>query len=140
MSQLVSLSEAVSIALHSMAMIARNGGRINVNEIAESISVSKNHLSKVMQRLAKDNLVFSNRGPNGGFVLAKKPEEITLLEIYESIEGPLKNYECILHKPVCPFEHCIFKNSLEKIKTEFTDYLKQNTLKSILEEEHKDKS
>ena len=74
MSKIVTLSEAASIALHAMVLITRSTEKLNVGQIAESIDSSKHHVAKVMQRLAKENFVASNRGPSGGFVLKMKPE------------------------------------------------------------------
>jgi DNA-binding IscR family transcriptional regulator len=47
-------------------------------------------LPKVLQRLAQVGFLSSTRGPNGGFVLRKKPADINLLQIYEAIEGKLQ--------------------------------------------------
>ena len=50
MSKIVTLSEAASIALHSMVLIARSEEKLNVGQIAEKIDSSKHHVAKVMQR------------------------------------------------------------------------------------------
>lgn len=107
MSKIVTLSEAASIALHAMVLITRSTEKLNVGQIAESIDSSKHHVAKVMQRLAKENFVASNRGPSGGFVLKMKPEDITLLEIYESIEGKVHIQNCPGDKLNCPFGGCL---------------------------------
>ena len=78
MSNIVQLSEAASLGIHAMVIIARNEGIINANQISEMTGSSRNHLAKVMLTLAKYGLVKSLRGPAGGFVLAKKPEEISV--------------------------------------------------------------
>lgn len=72
MSKIVTLSEAASIALHSMVLIAKSETKLNVNQISEAIDSSKHHVAKVMQRLAKEDFVASNRGPSGGFVLKRE--------------------------------------------------------------------
>ncbi|MCK9618513.1 MAG: Rrf2 family transcriptional regulator [Lentimicrobiaceae bacterium] len=87
MSKIVHVSEAASIAIHSMALIAQNTEIMNVNTIAEITHSSKTHLAKVMQQLVKNNFLESERGPKGGFILKKPANEILLLEIYELIEG-----------------------------------------------------
>jgi Rrf2 family protein len=72
MSNIVQLSEAASLGIHAMVIIARSNKIINANTIAEMTDASRNHLAKVMLTLAKMGLVKSLRGPSGGFVLAKK--------------------------------------------------------------------
>ncbi|MBN2166027.1 MAG: Rrf2 family transcriptional regulator [Marinilabiliaceae bacterium] len=132
MSNLVSLSEAATIGLHSMTLIAMSNEKLNVNMIAERIGSSKHHVAKVMQRLAKENFVTSNRGPSGGFVLKKKPEEINLLDIYEAIEGKLENQDCPGNKEECPFGQCIMGDVSHRITVEFVNYLRTQTLDKYL--------
>jgi len=90
MSKIVSLSEAASIALHGIILIARSENNLNVIKIAEETGNSKHHVAKVMQRLVKDGYIESQRGPSGGFVLKKDPKDISFLEIYETIEGKIE--------------------------------------------------
>jgi Rrf2 family protein len=126
------LSEAVSIAIHSMVLIANANESINVLAIADRTNASKHHVAKIMQRLVKDGFLTSNRGPSGGFALRREPAKITLLEIYESIEGKIEVNECMHANPICPFEHCIFENFGKKVSTDFRDYLLSKTIKDYL--------
>ena len=67
MSRIVCLSEAGSIAIHSMVLIARSKEIMNVINIAKATEASKHHVAKVLQRLVKEGYLTSNRGPKGGF-------------------------------------------------------------------------
>jgi len=92
MSKLINISEAASLSLHSLALIARNQPqRMNVKVLARDLDVSQTHLAKVFQKLSKNGLVKSVRGPAGGFELNKPAEDISFLEIYEIIEGKVKS-------------------------------------------------
>jgi len=128
MSKIVSMSEAASIALHGIILVAREKKGMNVIRIAESTSTSKHHVAKVMQRLVKSGYLVSHRGPRGGFELKKKPEEITFLEIYETIEGTIEIHTCPMDKPVCPFDKCILNNVTSKMSREFREYLSKQTI------------
>ncbi len=133
MSKIVSLSEAASIALHSMILIGRsNGNSVNVDKIAQVTESSRHHVAKVMQRLAKENYVGSFRGPNGGFFLIKKPEDITLLEIYEAIEGKVVATECPMDKQVCNFNQCFFNNLTYDMTMQFKKYMMEHSLSNYL--------
>jgi Rrf2 family protein len=132
MSNIVQLSEAASLGIHAMVIIARNESIINANKISEMTVSSRNHLAKVMLILAKNGLVKSLRGPAGGFVLARKPEDITLLEVYEAIEGKITISECPGEKQVCPFTKCILNNIMHKVTHELRDYFEKQTLKDFL--------
>lgn len=115
MSSLLKISDAASLALHAMVYLASHEDRpVSTGEIAEVFDISRAHLSKVMQWLSRDGLVDSIRGPKGGFVLGEDPEKITLLDVYESIEGPLEQTECLLETPVCG-GCCILGDLLESV-------------------------
>ena len=132
MSKVFSLSEAASIAIHSMVLIARSDGMMNVNKIAERTGSSKHHVAKILQRLVKEDYLTSIRGPHGGFELNKSPEEINLLEIYETIEGRLSVTECPMENPICPFNKCILGNVVAEMTGKFREYLKGHTLQEYL--------
>lgn len=129
MSRIINLSEAASIALHAMILIARqDGSSINVDKIAENTNSSRHHVAKVMQRLAKDGFVGSSRGPTGGFFLTRNPEEISLLDIYEAIEGRIVENKCPMEKPVCTFDKCFLNNIAHDLTITFKNYMKEHTL------------
>ncbi|WP_291861751.1 Rrf2 family transcriptional regulator [Marinilabilia sp.] len=132
MSNIVALTEAASIGLHSMVLIARSDEVLNVLKISEFIGSSKHHVAKIMQRLSKAGFVSSNRGPSGGFILKKLPSEITLLNIYEAIEGPLSVQTCPMDRPVCPFGDCILGDLSLRVSREIRDYLASRTLQDYL--------
>ncbi len=133
MAKIVSLSEAASIALHAMILIARQEkGSLNVDKIAEITQSSRHHIAKVMQRLVKEGYVSSTRGPSGGFFLIKNPENITLLEIYEAIEGRITVASCPMEKPVCNFGQCFLNNIIFDLTVNFKQFLQNHTLKDYL--------
>jgi Rrf2 family protein len=132
MSNIVQLSEASSLAIHAMVIIARNDKIINANKIAEMTGASRNHLAKIMLILTKKEFVRSLRGPSGGFVLNKEADAITILEIYEAIEGNISIQKCPSNKNICPFKKCIFKNVFHKVTIEIKDFFKNNTLKDYI--------
>lgn len=132
MSNIVALTEAASIGLHSMVLIARSDEVLNVLKISEFIGSSKHHVAKIMQRLSKAGFVSSNRGPSGGFVLKRLPSEITLLNIYEAIEGPLSVQTCPMDRPFCPFGECLLGDLSLRVSGEIKDYLAGRTLQDYL--------
>jgi Rrf2 family protein len=132
MARVIQISEAASLAIHSMVLIASADKQINVNKIAEMTGASRNHLAKVMQRLVKDGLVKSTRGPAGGFVLKRKPDKITLLDIYQSIEGAIDMTGCPLDRPICAFGKCLMGGVVKDLTKEFMRYFKSNTLASFI--------
>jgi Rrf2 family protein len=132
MTKIFSMSDAASIAIHSMVLIARAENGINAVKIAEISGFSKNHISKVLQRLVKNGLLKSVRGPSGGFTLKLEPESITLLSIYESIEGSLDITDCPMAHDICGFDNCIMGNVVNKMTIEFKKFLNDQSLKEYL--------
>lgn len=132
MSRIVHLSEAASIALHSMIIVAKSKQLITMTEIAKMTGSSRNHIAKISQVLVKKNFLKSTRGPSGGIMLKRPPESITLLEIYECVEGNIENEGCPSDKQICPFNKCLMNNIIQDVTNVMKDYLKSHTLKDFL--------
>jgi Rrf2 family protein len=123
MSRLIHISEAASLAIHSLALIASATERLNAKTIAEILHVSQNHLAKILQVLAKNEYLESNRGPGGGFIFKKNADQISMLEIYQLIEGNVDCEFCGITENQCPFITCIFGGKPDKLTNEFVEYL-----------------
>lgn len=134
MSKIVNLSEAASLAIHAMVMIAKSDSHINVNVIAQEMGASRNHLAKVLQQLVKFNYLKSVRGPSGGFVLNSDPSKITLLDIFEAIEGKIDVPECPLDRQICPFNKCLMGGMVRDVTNQFKDYFGEQTLATFIKE------
>jgi Rrf2 family protein len=128
MSNILALSEAASIALHSMVLIANTSEVLNIGEISARIFSSRHHVAKILQRLAKEGFISSNRGPSGGFTLRKDPDKISLLAIYETIEGPMDLQACPGAKENCPFDSCILGDMPKRISNDIREYLNDKKL------------
>jgi Rrf2 family protein len=133
MSQGILISDAVSLALHAMAVIASREGLSSARDISNRLGVSGFHLAKVLQRLAKNGLVISTRGPRGGFALARKSGSITLLNVYEAIEGPLKEKACLMRKKTCNKKFCVLGGSMETMWDIFRKHLSSTRISDISE-------
>lgn len=134
MKNIIQISEAASLALHGTGLLAYNGRRMSIHEISEIINASEAHLSKVFQRLVREDLVRSVRGPGGGFELSRAPEEITLLEVYSAIEGIPSTDTCLLRTASCPFKRCIFGDLIKDLTERFLAHLENTTLGELVEQ------
>ena len=132
MSSVLKVSEAASFALHTVVFLAANPDeRFSTKRIAEVHDISEAHLSKVLQRLAKLGLVNSVRGPKGGFTLRRSADEITLLEVYEAIDGPLSPTTCLFGTPICNGRGCIMGDVLKSLNEETRAYLAGTTVSDV---------
>jgi Rrf2 family protein len=119
MSNLINMSEAAFLALHSLALIVdAQPQRLNTKILAEKLQASQAHLAKVFQKLAKADIVRSVRGPAGGIELNQPADQISFLEIFEVIEGKINLQKCFLGKQQCPFDKCIFADKMSGINQE----------------------
>ncbi len=126
------ISEALSLGIHAMVYLANNVGRpMRVKEIGERLRASEAHLAKVLQSLAREGLLKATRGPKGGYQLARPPEEITLLEVFESIHGPLEDQRCLFKEPLCSGDRCILGDLLQKVNQAVRDHFSNTTLEMV---------
>ncbi len=132
MAHILQFSEALALAIHACVIIAGSKDKCSTGSIAASLNASHAHLSKVMRQLVVAELVTSERGPGGGFVLARSAEEITLLDIYRVIEGEFPTADCLFKKPVCDGKCCIMGGFLRDINQKTYQYLALTTLADIL--------
>ena len=124
---MIRISEAMAIALHSIIYISSKGDKVtSLKEIAEKFKISENHLSKVLQRLVKEGIITSVKGPKGGFFMVSKYKDMTFMEVYEIMEGKLKKHSCLFssHPYNCP--NCIMGGLVDKIHDEFVDYMQSH--------------
>ncbi len=133
MSNILRISEAASIALHSMIILAQKRNElVSVKDIAGQLEISGNHLSKVLQRLVKADLVISIKGNKGGFKLAKKPEDISFLEIYEAIDGRFKPSTAFLNKASC-MHTCIMGGLTNSINKQVEEFFQKTLLADFIQ-------
>ena len=131
MSSPLRVSEAASLGLHAAAyLVGGDRRRSPTRRIAEAIGVSEAHLAKVLVRLERAGIVLGTRGPGGGFELARPPERVTLQNVYEAIEGPLKTTRCMFGRRVCT-GGCMLGELLEEVDAMVLERLGRTTLADL---------
>ena len=129
------LTKKSEYALLSLISIAKSSEPKNVDELSRELNISKSFLAKIMQNLAKHNLVISHRGVNGGFALNKSWETITILEIVVAAEEKLPSvFECSPSMDNCPNQIatlCTIWPLLNNLQLKINDFLEKLTLKDI---------
>lgn len=102
-----------------------------IREICDTFGLSANHVNKVVHHLGRLELIETRRGKNGGFLLAKQPEDISLAFVIRQLEGDEKWIEC--ENPYCvALPACELKAIVARGKDLFYDYLSQYSLKSLM--------
>lgn len=100
-------SQTAEYALRAMVYLAGVGERaVNCESIAAATKVPPGYLSKVLRDLVLAELITSQRGPNGGFTLAREAESIAILQIINAVDPIKRILECPLgnpdHTKLCP--------------------------------------
>ena len=116
MSNLLKMSEATALALHTMVIIGKQDTPISASPMAEQLRASEAHIFKVLQQLVRAGMLRSKRGPHGGYVLARSADAITLMDVYEVFEGPMRKDGCLFGKEACSRLDCILGNLVEDVR------------------------
>ena len=127
-------------AVMAMADLAKNNVKepTSLTEISLRQGISLSFLEQLFLRLKKNNLVLSARGPNGGYVLSKSPEEIKLSSIIKAVGEKIKTVKCKKNsKRGCNGKSikCITHNLWDDLEIHINNFFEKNTLKDILYKE-----
>jgi len=124
-------------AVMAMADLAKNNVKepTSLTEISLRQGISISYLEQLFLKLRKNNLVQSERGPSGGYVLTKPPEEIKLLSIISAVDEKIKTVKCRKEsKKGCNGKSikCITHNLWDDLETHINKFFEDNTLNDIL--------
>jgi len=113
------------------------GGYISANIIAKEQEISVDYAEQILRKLRMGKLVESNRGPEGGFKLARQPSEISLTDIVIAVQGKLHLIRCLepdgdKHCHRAPY--CAARVMWQKLGQTVSDFLSSYTLEDVLKE------
>lgn len=104
-----------------------------IRDIAQSQQISEKYISRLVIDLRRAHLIRSVRGVNGGFHLAKRPDEITLLDILETMEGPISVVDCVREPEKCRRQSlCPARDIWQKLNDGIRELTRSITLDDIL--------
>jgi Rrf2 family protein len=91
------LSTKGKYGVRALFEIARHygGGPLTIKEIAQRQGISLSYLEQILYRLGKAGLIESVRGPGGGYLLGRKPAELTIGDVVRALEGPIALSHCL---------------------------------------------
>jgi Rrf2 family protein len=99
------ITRQADYAIRAVLYISKLGEnqRAATSHIAQQQHIPPSFLAKIISQLSIAGLLQTSRGARGGVMLAKQPEEITLLDVVESIDGPIALNECVNEENGCSF-------------------------------------
>jgi Rrf2 family protein len=135
---MLKLSTKARYALRAMVELAcREGkGPIQLRDIAAAQQLSPKYLEQLTVSLRNAGLVHSERGPNGGYWLAKPACRITALDVVSAAEGPVTLLECVGQANACERSaRCAARRLWTKVSAAISDTLAQVTLADLRQEQ-----
>lgn len=131
------LSRACEYAIRAVLYLAekQDAAYVSVKEIAEQTGVSFHFLGKILQTLTQKGLLVSYKGPKGGIRLAKSPDEITVLQVVEAIDGLGVLKTCVLGLPNCgEGKPCALHEQWGPIRAEIRTMFQGKSIAALLKE------
>ena len=127
------LTKKSEYALLALVIIAKSEVPKNADILSAQLSMSKSFLAKILQNLAKRDILKSYKGVNGGFLLNKQPENLTILELITIAEEKIPAvFECSSGESICSGGCSLFP-VLNNLQFKINDFLQGLTLKDIMQ-------
>lgn len=130
------LNVTTDYAIRTVLYLAIKGDITSSMEIAEKMAIPRNYLLKITKRLLDTEIITRYKGVYGGFALNKAPEDITLFEIIEKVEGVTKINRCLEEDKFCSrfaTENCPVRNVYCSLQGLIEKRLSDVTIKSLME-------
>jgi len=132
------ITRASEYAILSLIVLSKTKQPMDSETLSNELSISKSFLAKILQSLAKNNILKSFKGVNGGFTLAQKPSNINMLNVMSSVEGKVPAvFDCTSENKGCPSDKaniCSILPFLNKLQGKIDSFLAELTLQNILED------
>ncbi len=131
------LSSRTRYGMRAILELALEYGKspLQIKAIAEREDISNKYLEQLIAMLKAAGLVRSIRGPRGGYLLAKPPEEIQLKDVFLTLEGPMVSAECLQHPEYCArCTDCATRKIWHELQDAIFGVLESVTLADLVEQ------
>ena len=129
------ITRQADYALRAMMRLAtlKQNERAATSQIADDENIPPSFLAKIISQLSIAGLIHTSRGARGGVSLARPPEEISLLEVVEAIDGPIHLNECTQSEGNCRYSGtCPLHPIWVETQTELIRKLRETTFDSVV--------
>lgn len=134
------ISTKTRYGLRALIYIAENTGAederlVRIKEISEAQKLSVQYLEQILFKLKKAEIIVGKRGPNGGYKLNRKPDEINILEVFKVLETDIRVVMCDKHADNCIRTDCKTVYLWEKLDRAMSKILEETTLAELMANE-----
>jgi Rrf2 family transcriptional regulator, iron-sulfur cluster assembly transcription factor len=130
-------------ALRAAVELADRFGQepVATKQIADRRKIPYQLACKLLQRLHKAGIVKSEMGPAGGFTLGKNPSKVTVRQVVEAVQGPVRLSRCLVSKSFCSLSRCCPINpELGRLQAKINSFLDGLSLRQLSAEKNKKRS
>ena len=130
------ITRQADYAVRAVLYLAQMGSdhRAATSQIAEEQQIPPSFLAKIVSQLSVAGLLQTSRGARGGVSLARTPEDISLLEVVEAIDGPILLNDCVANHGACVFgDNCPIQPIWCEAQSELVARLGATTFDKIIQ-------
>jgi Rrf2 family protein len=126
-------------ALIYLANYSTKEKKVGIKKISEDLTIPSPFLGKILQNMAREKLLISTKGPNGGFALGRDPEEISLYDIVVHVDGDRYFNNCIIRLEPCTcfteeISTCAIHRRFSNLRNDLIVFYKETNLADIIED------
>ena len=134
------LSNTCTYAVRSLIYLGKfsaDGTKIGIKKISADLKIPTPFLGKILQNLVKQKILFSTKGPNGGFSLGKKTSEVSLYDIVRIVDGEDFFKNCLIGLQPCSThveteKPCPVHSQFGPIRAQLLQFYQETTIEGIL--------
>ncbi|NLK62887.1 MAG: Rrf2 family transcriptional regulator [Fusobacteria bacterium] len=112
---------------------------VRIKEISENEKISVQYLEQILYKLKKNKIIYAKRGPNGGYRLSKPADEISVYDIFSTLESNIKIVSCGNGVQSCVGKDCTTIYLWKKINNSIIEIMKQTSIKELQEKNFDEK-
>lgn len=129
------ITKQADYAVRAMIHLAKlnPGEKASTKSIAEFQKIPRSFLAKIIAQLSVAGIINTLRGARGGVSLAKDPVDISVLDVVEAIDGPIKLNECVVTNHTCQIEKCAMRGIWIRSQRELEKELKSTNFQFLAE-------
>jgi Rrf2 family transcriptional regulator, iron-sulfur cluster assembly transcription factor len=126
-------------ALIYLANYSEEGKKVGIKKITEDLNIPPPFLGKILQKLARENILCSIKGPHGGFALGRKAEEISLYDIIVQVDGEDYFNNCIIRLEPCScfteeITTCPIHKRFSSVRLDLVNFYQNTSLADIVDD------
>lgn len=119
-------------AVYALCMLGGDKHPVSILKILEFEDISKKYLEQIFTQLRHKNVITGSRGVGGGYMLARNPEEISLKEIVNTMDGPMKAEDCGAENDCKNFSSCAVNWLWAGLERACDSYLEKITIADMM--------